>query len=98
MTTSLGTYLGTRLGTELGTGSDESTELQRLELYLAQNLFSWMRADYRTEAASKVTAFQDKVLLPSQGGLAGNARDRPAAPSAASPSSATSGRASPSAR
>ena len=50
------------------------TELAALELYLARNLFSWMRADYRTEGGGKVTAFQDKVLLPSQGGLAGNAR------------------------
>lgn len=37
------------------------TELAQLEEYLARNLFSWMRADYRTEAGGKVTAFQDKV-------------------------------------
>jgi len=49
-------------------------ELFLLEQYLARNLFSWMRADYRTEAGGKVTAFQDKVALESEGAVAPNAR------------------------
>lgn len=59
----LGTPLGTWLGTSLGVplGNDYEAELAQLESYLRYNLFSWMRADYRTEAGGKVTAFQDKV-------------------------------------
>lgn len=50
------------------------TELAALELYLAQNLFSWMRADYRSEASGNVTAFFDKVMTVAQGATAPNAR------------------------
>lgn len=44
-----------------GSGGGGAPELEQLEAYLALNLFSWIRADYRTEAGGKVTAFQDKV-------------------------------------
>lgn len=60
MPTSLGTYLGNRQGTILGTDPD-GDELAGIEAYLAQILFSWIRADYRAESGGKVTAFFDKV-------------------------------------
>jgi hypothetical protein len=49
-------------------------ELTRHEFYAARNFYSWMRADVRAEAASKVTTFSDKVLLVSEGAVAANAR------------------------
>lgn len=53
----LGTYLGTLLGTDLGTFDDDATELAALELYLAQNLFSWMRP----AVGQSVASFADRV-------------------------------------
>lgn len=50
------------------------TELARNEFYVARNLFSWMRADYRSEAAAKVTTWWDKVALVAEGAVAPNAR------------------------
>lgn len=50
------------------------SEIGRLVYYIARNLFSWIRADYRTEAAGKVTQFNDKVALVSEGAVAPNAR------------------------
>lgn len=50
------------------------TELSRLEYYIARNHFSWLRADARAEAASKVTAFGDKVATVAEGALVANAR------------------------
>jgi hypothetical protein len=44
-------------------------ELAVLEQWLADNLFCWFRADYRTEVAGKVTLFGDKCNL-----VGGNAR------------------------
>jgi hypothetical protein len=56
-----------RLGTALGTWPDDvgggggGGELEALETYLSQNLFSWIRADTFTQSGGKITAFQDKV-------------------------------------
>lgn len=57
-----------------GTGSSSGGifELATLEDYLAKNLYSWMRADYRTEVGGKVASFIDKVTL--VGNVASNAR------------------------
>lgn len=55
------------------------SEIGRLVYYLARNQFSWIRADYRTEAAGKVTQFLDKVALVSEGAVAPNARSIDAA-------------------
>lgn len=55
-------------------GLPASVELAALENYLARNLFSWIRADYRAESGGKVTAFWDKVVLESEGAVAPNAR------------------------
>lgn len=56
-----------------------SSELQALEYYLARNLYSWIRADYRTlvdygGGDVRVSAFPDKVALESEGAVAPNAR------------------------
>lgn len=42
-------------------GANLAVELAGLEAYLAANLFAWRRADSRTEAAAKVTQFNDRV-------------------------------------
>jgi hypothetical protein len=64
----------TILGTQLGTDLADQAELASLELYLAQNLWSWKRSDACAVADGKVTAFYDKVLLASEGALYTNAR------------------------
>lgn len=70
----LGTFLGKSLGTTLGTDTAPTITLAATETYLARNLFSWMRADYRTEAGGKVTQFNDKVQTVAEGAVAPNAR------------------------
>lgn len=83
MSTALGTHLGTYLGTYLGQ-DDDAGELAALEFYLARNLYSWIRADYRTlvdygGGDIRVSAFPDKVALESEGAVAPNARSVDAA-------------------
>lgn len=55
-------------------GAPVPTELSRIEYYHATNLFSWMRVDSNIPASANVGSFVDKVYLPANGGLAGNAR------------------------
>lgn len=61
------------------TVQQDQTELEQIEDLLSKQLFSWMRADYRSEAGGKVTAFGEKVKLVSEGALYANARSVDAA-------------------
>lgn len=55
-------------------GKPSLTELQRLETYLARNLFSWARPDARVEAGGFVSGLIDRVALVSEGATGPNAR------------------------